>query len=355
MSYETLLYEKRGGIATVTINRPEKRNAWTTQVSADVVEVFRAMEDDPEVLVTVLTGAGDKAFSAGADLGNPNTHRVATAGDHLATVSPRGFAVFNAVTDYPKPVVAAVNGAAVAGGCLLALTADWRVARRGASMGLNEVKVGVPLPWSAVLLLKTASPAFAQTAVALLGRNFEGDAAVASGLAHEAVDDGSFEATVADRLAEFAEKDAYAFGVTKGYLRGAAVASMRDRDAALLDEFMDGWFSEGTQARIQKAVAALKDTYASRPEAMAGIEARLRKFYADREMRRDGVLSRTVSGVQAIYEQNVFPAMKVGWGTYPNNIGHVFFTGCFRCHDDNHKARDGSVIKQDCESCHAMP
>ncbi len=74
MSYETLLYEKNRATATVTINRPEKRNAWTTQMSADVVEVFRAMEDDPEVLVTVLTGAGDKAFSAGADLGNPNTH-----------------------------------------------------------------------------------------------------------------------------------------------------------------------------------------------------------------------------------------------------------------------------------------
>ena len=44
--------------------------------------------------------------------------------------------------------------------------------------------------------------------------------------------------------------------------------------------------------------------------------------------------------------------MKVGWGTYPNNLGHVFFPGCFRCHDDNHKSRDGNVIKQDCESCH---
>jgi hypothetical protein len=47
--------------------------------------------------------------------------------------------------------------------------------------------------------------------------------------------------------------------------------------------------------------------------------------------------------------------MKVGWGTYPNHIGHMFFTGCFRCHDDSHTARDGSVITQDCESCHAMP
>ena len=104
----------------------------------------------------------------------------------------------------------------------------------------------------------------------------------------------------------------------------------------------------------REAVAALKDTYAGQPEALPGIEARLRKFYADQPA-DEAVLARTVSGVQQIYERNVFPAMKVGWGTYPNNIGHVFFTGCFRCHDDNHKARDGSVIKQDCESCHAMP
>ena len=157
-----------------------------------------------------------------------------------------------------KPVVAAVNGAAVAGGCLLALTADWRVVKRGAPMGLNEVKVGVPLPWSAVLLLKTAVPALMQSAVALLGRNFEGDAAVAAGLSNEVVDAEAFEATVTERLAEFAEKDAFAFGVTKGYLRGGTIASMRDRETALLDEFLDGWFSEGTQARIQKAVAALK-------------------------------------------------------------------------------------------------
>jgi enoyl-CoA hydratase/carnithine racemase len=94
--------------------------------------------------------------------------------------------------------------------------------------------------------------------VALLGRNFEGEAAVTSGLASEVVEPESFDATVTQRLGEFAEKDAFAFGVTKGYLRGGAIASMRDRDAALLDEFLDGWFSEGTQARILKAVAALK-------------------------------------------------------------------------------------------------
>jgi nitrate/TMAO reductase-like tetraheme cytochrome c subunit len=105
----------------------------------------------------------------------------------------------------------------------------------------------------------------------------------------------------------------------------------------------------------REAVAALKDTYPSQPEALAGIEARLRAFYAAQAGSQAAALARTISGVQDIYERNVFPAMKVGWGTYPNHIGHMFFNGCFRCHDDSHKARDGSVIKQDCESCHAMP
>ena len=105
---------------------------------------------------------------------------------------------------------------------------------------------------------RAAARASALSAVALLGRNFEGDAAVLAGLAQEAADPDLFDAVVAERLAEFAEKDAYAFGVTKGYLRGAAVASMRERETALLDEFLDGWFSEGTQARIQKAAAALQ-------------------------------------------------------------------------------------------------
>ena len=84
-----------------------------------------------------------------------------------------------------------------------------------------------------------------------------------------------------------------------------------------------------------------------------GIDARLRKAFASHAS--DPALARTVSAVQDIYARNVFPAMKVKWATYPNNIGHTFFNGCFRCHDDSHKASDGSVIKQDCETCHAMP
>jgi hypothetical protein len=103
----------------------------------------------------------------------------------------------------------------------------------------------------------------------------------------------------------------------------------------------------------REAVAALKDEYASGAEARRGIETRLRKAFASHA--DDQAIARTVSAVQDIYGRNVFPAMKVKWATYPNNIGHTFFNGCFRCHDDTHKATDGTVIKQDCESCHAMP
>jgi hypothetical protein len=103
----------------------------------------------------------------------------------------------------------------------------------------------------------------------------------------------------------------------------------------------------------REAVAALKDEYASGDDARRGIDARLRQAFTSHA--GDAALAPTITAVQNIYATNIFPAMKVKWGTYPNNIGHTFFNGCFRCHDDSHKAGDGSVIKQDCETCHAMP
>ena len=90
----------------------------------------------------------------------------------------------------------------------------------------------------------------------------------------------------------------------------------------------------------REAVKALK----------SGNSASLRDFY-----RTPGPdLDRAVAGVQDIYDRNVFPAMKVGFGSYPNNIGHIDSPGCFRCHDDEHKSKDGAKIGQDCETCHGI-
>jgi len=105
----------------------------------------------------------------------------------------------------------------------------------------------------------------------------------------------------------------------------------------------------------REAVAALKTGYPSKDAALGGIDAKLREVYRPQSGDSAAALARTIAGVQGLYTTNVFPAMKVGWGTYPNNIGHMASQGCFRCHDDNHKAPSGKTIAQDCESCHSMP
>lgn len=105
----------------------------------------------------------------------------------------------------------------------------------------------------------------------------------------------------------------------------------------------------------RESVAALKTVYPSKDAALAGIAAKLRELYHPKAGEAPKAMFRTIESVQQLYATNVFPAMKVGWGTYANNLGHMAFPGCFRCHDDNHKATSGKTIAQNCETCHAMP
>ncbi|MGH9255553.1 MAG: NapC/NirT family cytochrome c [Vicinamibacterales bacterium] len=102
----------------------------------------------------------------------------------------------------------------------------------------------------------------------------------------------------------------------------------------------------------REAVAAVNTEYADKAAALDGIARRLRGFYAAREGVDGRLVDRAVTAAQDVWSRNVFPAMNVRWGTYPNHLGHVDTPGCFRCHDDEHKASDGSVIRQDCELCH---
>ena len=108
----------------------------------------------------------------------------------------------------------------------------------------------------------------------------------------------------------------------------------------------------------REAVEALKVHYPNREAADEEIQTRLVNFYKSGptnfyDTRRSDV-DRVVEATRRLYSRNVFPAMNVTWGTHPNNIGHMDAPGCFRCHDDNHKTKDGRVIKQDCELCHAI-
>ena len=108
----------------------------------------------------------------------------------------------------------------------------------------------------------------------------------------------------------------------------------------------------------RETVKALKSSYATQEQAGEGISRTLGDFYrsqfpADDMSRRQDV-EKTVKAVTDVYRRNVFPEMNVAFGTYMNNIGHIDFPGCFRCHDDNHKTKDGKAIGQDCETCHKI-
>jgi hypothetical protein len=104
----------------------------------------------------------------------------------------------------------------------------------------------------------------------------------------------------------------------------------------------------------REAVAAVSATYPDANTAMTDIASRLRAFYRTRPAADAALVDRAVTGARNVWSGNVFPGMKVTWGTYPSHVGHVDSPGCFRCHDEEHTAKDGKTIGQDCETCHAI-
>jgi hypothetical protein len=108
----------------------------------------------------------------------------------------------------------------------------------------------------------------------------------------------------------------------------------------------------------KQVVAMLKTSYPDRETASAkiadGIVTFYRTGYPDVYRSHRGQVEAAGDQAREIYLRNVYPAMKIGWGTYPNNLGHEDFLGCFRCHDGSHQSKDGKVITQDCDACHAV-
>jgi hypothetical protein len=129
-------------------------------------------------------------------------------------------------------------------------------------------------------------------------------------------------------------------------------------DRALDRALAEGRISPALPFVKKKGLELLRAGYADREAAQRDIAAGLTEFYRqehpDVYRGHRAAVEAAVSEVQAIYRRNVFPEMKVAWGTYPNNIGHEDFPGCFRCHDDSHKRADGTAITQDCNACHTI-
>ncbi len=139
MDYQTLLFDIRDGVAYITVNRPDKLNALNDQVMAELAEAVERIATAPEIRGAIITGAGPKAFIAGADIGDLSRQGPF---DGKARAM-RGQAVLRRLETCGKPVVAAVNGYALGGGCELAMACHLRIASDTAKFGQPEVKLGI--------------------------------------------------------------------------------------------------------------------------------------------------------------------------------------------------------------------
>ncbi|MEX0288939.1 MAG: enoyl-CoA hydratase/isomerase family protein [Flavobacteriaceae bacterium] len=140
MGYENILVNKNEALATITINRPKKLNALNKLTSAELHKAFKALDEDKETRAIIITGSGEKAFVAGADISEFANFSV-SKGTELAAEGQK--LLFDFVAELSTPVIAAVNGFALGGGLELAMSCHFRVASEHARMGLPEVSLGV--------------------------------------------------------------------------------------------------------------------------------------------------------------------------------------------------------------------
>ena len=136
--YATIIYEKSGAAAWITLNRPEKRNAQSDELRTEMSLALEHAGLDPDVHVVVITGAGDQAFSAGADIDEFPTRQLVDGIANKARRRPH-----ETIRVLPKPVIAMVNGLALGGGCELVLASDLAIAADTAKFGQPEIRVGV--------------------------------------------------------------------------------------------------------------------------------------------------------------------------------------------------------------------
>ncbi len=201
-SYEVVKYEVADGVATVTLNNPEKRNMLSGRMLVELVDAMKTARDAEEVRAVVLTGAGDKAFCAGADLGGFAADLPLVA-KHFATDLFLDY--FRLMPRLGKPSLCAVNGHVLAGGMGLALSCDLVIAKEGATFGTPEINVGA-FPYMIMAIVYRNVPRKKVNEMMLLGERLSAGQAVEYGLANKVVPAEEFDAAVDEWATKLASK-----------------------------------------------------------------------------------------------------------------------------------------------------
>lgn len=250
MAYRNILYGKEGNVAWITINRPEVRNALNVETLEEILAALAQARDDEEVRVVIFTGAGDKAFVAGADI------RLLRDRGMLEGL-PSGFTeIFERIEDFEKPTIAAVNGFAMGGGCELTMCCDLRVASETAKFGLPEVNLGIIPAGGGTQRLRLFVGLARAKEMIYTGAAIDAREAERIGLVNKVVPPGELRAAALELARKIVEKAPLAVRMAKKSIhtgiRGGPVAGLAFEKHVQAILFGTEDKKEGTSAFLEK-------------------------------------------------------------------------------------------------------
>ena len=224
MAYETIRYEVAEGVATVTLDQPDTRNALSNELLGELIDAFEAARDDDAVRCVVLTSSHERVFSSGANL-------AGFAGDvplvHKHFGSERFVRLFRLIGELGKPTICAANGHVLAGSLGIALACDLVIAKEGAEFGTPEINVGA-FPFMIMALIYRNVPRKKTNELLLLGDRISAEEAVEHGLANKVVAAEEFDSAVGEWAAKLASKSPLIMRLGKD-------AMFRQQDMAFAD------------------------------------------------------------------------------------------------------------------------
>jgi enoyl-CoA hydratase len=251
MEFRLIIYEKSEAIATITLNRPEALNAFSKEVVAEVLQALEDAKNDENVRVVVLTGAGEKAFSAGADIKAMKGMNALKARE----LSLMGEKLCYAFEHLEKPVIAAINGFALGGGLEVAMSCDLRIASETARMGQTEINIGLIPGWGGTQRLTRLIGKTKAKELIYTGKIIDAKTAEQLGIVNMTVPADKFKETVKQFASELAQKAPVALKVAKALIDKGSDIGL---DSALALE-REGFGVVASSEDLQEGVAAFTE------------------------------------------------------------------------------------------------
>lgn len=256
---ENIILDRTDRIARITINRPDKLNALNIRTRQEMAEALDELRGDDAVRVVVITGAGEKAFVAGADI---NEFAGRTAVQQRAVMKAKS--IFTAAEEFPKPLIAMINGFCLGGGCELALACDIRLAGEKARFGQPEINLGIiPGGGGTQRLTRLIGEGRAMQMI-LSGEMIDAQTALRFGLVNEVHPVDQLEARTMELAARIAEKSPVALAMAKTAVKNAARMTLREGLDSEIDLFALCFSTEDKEEGVRAFIEKRKPEFSGR-------------------------------------------------------------------------------------------